>query len=112
MTCRDGSVKTVAWSNISARFPIPGWATWGIGVDITERKRAEEALRQYAAELKARNEELDAFAHTVAHDLKGPSGHMVGFAQLLEDSHATLADEDQCAHTRGAGAAVRAVYAT
>ncbi len=96
MTCRDGSVKTVTWSNISTRFPIPGWATWGIGVDITERKRAEEALRQYAAELKARNEELDAFAHTVAHDLKGPLGHMVGFAQLLEDSHATLADEDQC----------------
>jgi PAS domain S-box-containing protein len=33
--------------------------------EITERKRAEEAMRQYTVELEARNEELDAFAHTV-----------------------------------------------
>ena len=46
ITCQDGSVKTVAWSNISKLFPIPGWATWGIGVDVTERKRAEEKLRK------------------------------------------------------------------
>jgi len=63
--------------------------------DITKRKQAEEALRQHAAELEARNEELDAFAHTVAHDLKGPLGPMVGFAQLLEDNYTTLSDEEQ-----------------
>ncbi len=69
--------------------------TFGIFRDITELVQAEEALRQYAAELEARNEELNAYTHTVAHDLKGPLGHMVGFAQLLEDSYATLSDEDQ-----------------
>jgi two-component system CheB/CheR fusion protein len=46
LSCRDGSTRTVAWSNISDRFPVSGWATWGVGVDVTERKRAEEALRQ------------------------------------------------------------------
>ena len=45
MTCKDGSTKVVAWSNISSRFPVQGWATWGIGVDVTDRKRAEEALK-------------------------------------------------------------------
>jgi PAS domain S-box-containing protein len=59
------------------------WNAIGIVRDISERKRAEEALRQYAAELEARNEELDAFAHTVAHDLKGPLGNVIGFADLL-----------------------------
>jgi PAS domain S-box-containing protein len=44
-TCRDGSIKTTSWSNISARFPIPGWAAWGIGVDITKRTQAEQKLR-------------------------------------------------------------------
>jgi PAS domain S-box-containing protein len=46
INCKDGSVKTVAWSNISSEFPVPGWATWGFGVDVTERKRVEEALRE------------------------------------------------------------------
>jgi len=48
ITCKDGSIRTIAWSNISEQFPIPGWASWGIGVDITERKQAEAALRQQA----------------------------------------------------------------
>ncbi|MCP4541126.1 MAG: PAS domain S-box protein, partial [Chloroflexi bacterium] len=52
ITCKDGTVKTVAWSNISRRLPIPGWATWGIGVNITERKRAEELLRESESKLR------------------------------------------------------------
>jgi signal transduction histidine kinase len=62
--------------------------------EITERKQAEEALRQYTVELEARNEELDAFAHTVAHDLKTPLGHIVGFAQVLEKQYAELPEEE------------------
>jgi|GEM_PF-709431 len=45
-TCKDGSVKITSWSNISDRFPIPGWASWGIGVDITKRHQAEQNLRK------------------------------------------------------------------
>ncbi len=45
--------------------------------DITERRRVEETLR-------SRNEELDAFAHTVAHDLKSPLTSIVGFSGVLE----------------------------
>ncbi len=62
--------------------------------EITERKRAEEALRQYTVELEARNEELDTFAHTVAHDLKTPLGHIIGFAQVLEKHYADLPEEE------------------
>ena len=51
-TCKDGSVKTIAWFNISAEYPIPGWNQWGIGVDITERKQAEETVRRRAAEME------------------------------------------------------------
>ncbi len=35
-------------------------------------KQSEETLRVQAAELQSRNEELDAFAHSVAHDLQNP----------------------------------------
>jgi signal transduction histidine kinase len=51
--------------------------------DITDRQRAAEAVQQYAQELEARNAELDAFAHTVAHDLKNPLSAVVGFTSLL-----------------------------
>ncbi|MBM0743648.1 PAS domain S-box protein, partial [Phormidium sp. CLA17] len=46
ITCKDGSIKTISWSNISDKFPIPGWASWGIGVDVTDRQQAEKQLRQ------------------------------------------------------------------
>jgi PAS domain S-box-containing protein len=50
--------------------------------------------------LQARNEELDAFAHTVAHDLKGPLGYIVGFAQALEEEYDALPGEEVRRHLR------------
>ena len=58
--------------------------------DVTERKQAEEAIRQYAVELQGRNQELDAFAHTVAHNLQHPLTVIVGFADMLRKYHATM----------------------
>ncbi len=50
LTAKDGTTRTIAWSNISKQFPIPGWSGWGIGVDVSDRKQAENALRQSEAE--------------------------------------------------------------
>jgi PAS domain S-box-containing protein len=65
-----------------------------VAEDVTEQKRADAELRKYAAELEARNEELDAFAHTVAHDLKNPLNLIVGFAELLEADLWTAPDAE------------------
>jgi PAS domain S-box-containing protein len=59
-----------------------------------ENAQLVQTLRQHAAELQARNEELDAFAHTAAHDLKSPVSLIVGFAEVLE-SDADLFSEEQ-----------------
>ena len=53
--------------------------------DITVLKQAEASLRDYAADLEASNAELDAFSHTVAHDLKSPLSVVVGFASYLDE---------------------------
>ena len=54
--------------------------------DMMELRRMNEALR-------ARNEELDAFAHTVAHDLQNPVARIVGFAETLASSANDLPEE-------------------
>jgi PAS domain S-box-containing protein len=62
--------------------------------DITKRVRAERKLRRIAAELQTRNEELDAFSHSVAHDLKGPVSSIVGFAEVLQEDYGTMSEDD------------------
>ena len=55
-----------------------------------ENARLMQTFRQNRDELQARNEELDAYAHTVAHDLKNPLTMIIGFADLLRDNFDSL----------------------
>ena len=56
----------------------------GLGQDITERKRQEEALQQSSRELQERNDELARFTYTVSHDLKSPLVTIKAFLGYLE----------------------------
>jgi PAS domain S-box-containing protein len=60
--------------------------------DITARVLAEHALRRTNAELQTRNQELDAFAPIVAHDLKNPVGLTLGYAEVLALDYAEMSD--------------------
>jgi sensor domain CHASE-containing protein/nitrogen-specific signal transduction histidine kinase len=68
--------------------------------EVEERKQAEEALRQFTTELQTRNAELDAYAHTVAHDIQGPLASIAGYAETLERYWGLLSTEDVCEHLR------------
>ncbi len=54
-----------------------------------------ESLQQQVDDLQMRNEDLDAFAHSVAHDLQNPLSQVVGFAQLLQFKLNDLSDEER-----------------
>ncbi|MFP4344799.1 MAG: sensor histidine kinase [Anaerolineales bacterium] len=63
--------------------------------DVTRLKRAEETLRQTNLDLEAHVEELDAFAHTVAHDLKNPLGVLIGYSDLLKSGVVTSEETER-----------------
>lgn len=47
----------------------------------------EAKFRAIVSELQAQNEELNAFNHTVAHDLKNPLSILLGFAEVLAQDY-------------------------
>ena len=74
--------------------PAPGeFAT--VFEDVTAAREMEAAIKASNAALVARNEELDAFAHTVAHDLKNPVSAILGFAEHLEQGLDGMSAEER-----------------
>jgi len=51
LVARDGSIRTIMFSNIAKYYPIDGWANWGVGVDVTLCRRTEHELRERVKEL-------------------------------------------------------------
>jgi PAS domain S-box-containing protein len=95
----DGTIRTVLW-NSATIFEEDSKAvisTIAQGHDITERKKAEEALMKYAVNLKQSNEDLERFAYVSSHDLQEPLRNVVTFTQLLQKKYGgqmgTEADE-------------------
>ncbi|MFH1862062.1 MAG: PAS domain S-box protein [bacterium] len=52
ITSQDGSQKILLVHDLSKEFPIPGWHSWIVGMDITVRKQVEEERERYIVELK------------------------------------------------------------
>ena len=65
---------------------------FGIAHDITERRRAEQALQLAFEELRLRNRELQDFAFVASHDLQEPLRKIQAFSDRLQSRYAAQLD--------------------
>jgi PAS domain S-box-containing protein len=65
--------------------------------DLTERKQADDALRQAVAELREANAELDRFASIAAHDMTDPLRTISGFAELIVEDDLSVKESKEFA---------------
>ncbi|HZQ70798.1 MAG TPA: ATP-binding protein [Terriglobales bacterium] len=101
----DGTILPVQLSLSHIPIEDSGHGICMVATDLREQKRAHEEVRRLnagleqqvarrTAELEAANRELEAFTHSVAHDLRAPLRHIHGFSDLLQrDTESALSTD-------------------
>lgn len=81
----DGENLESSWANVR----LSDGSYIGIGIDVTERRQAEEKINQYIEQLEWMNRELQEFASVASHDLQEPLRKIRMFGDRLLEKFST-----------------------
>ncbi len=95
LNCRDGTVKTVSWFNISSHFPVPGWASWEMGFDVSDRRRTQLKLEEALAHERELGELKSRFVAMASHEFRTPLTTIQAAVDLLLRYGDRLAEEQK-----------------
>jgi len=65
-----------------------------VAEDITEKKKAEEAIRKYSEELRESNASKDKMFSIIAHDLRTPFNGLLAFSDILSNDYESLSKDE------------------
>jgi len=86
--CKDGSYRWIEWRSLPQ-----GNLIYAAARDITDRKRAEDVMKQAKEQAEAANRAKSEFLANISHDLRTPLNAILGFSSMLES--ATLDDKQK-----------------
>lgn len=95
---QNGDYKFIEWHSV----PV-GQFIYSAARDITDRMKYEEELRSARSEAEISNRSKSDFLSRMSHELRTPMNSILGFAQLLEMSKLSIAQQKGVTHILNSG---------
>ncbi|MCX7666401.1 MAG: ATP-binding protein [Gemmataceae bacterium] len=83
LTAKDGSLKTISWTNLSPRIPISKQHIWAMGVDVTANRQVRQELREKESILAGITRQIPGVA-IFQYILEGSHGY---YSYITENIH-------------------------
>ena len=92
LTAKDGNKKVISWTSLSDLYPVPGWSSWAIGVDVTAHRLAEREQNVLLEQVSERAQQVQGIMDTVPEGmlLLDTSGRIFNFNSMARQLLAEL----------------------
>jgi PAS domain S-box-containing protein len=108
---RKDSARLPVLLSVTPLYDEPGKISGylGIGVDITDRKRAEREINQARESAEAANQAKSDFLATMSHEIRTPMNGIIGMSSLLMEAGLTQSQREMVEAVRTSGEALMVI---